>query len=198
MKRIAIAGGIGAGKSAVTDRLGQFGYSVIDADEVAREVTSQGSAVWKALRDAFGEAVVDREGNLDRAFVAEIVFHDPSSLRRINQITHGPIGEAILHQLEEMEGDVIFIALPLFRPEHRALLGLDEVWAILADPEIAVHRLIRHRDFSELDARARVAIQMTNAEREKIVDRVIWNDGTLEELFDRIDEAMMALRTVNG
>lgn len=190
MKRIAIAGGIGAGKSAVTDRLREFGYTVIDADDVAHDATSKGTAAWQGLRDAFGDAVLANDGTLDRAFVADIVFHDPSALRRLNKITHGAIGQAIERELNEASGELVFVALPLFRSEHRSLFTLDEVWAILVEPETAVRRLVDLRGFNESDARARVASQMTNEQRVSIVDRVIWNNGTREELFERIDDAL--------
>ena len=198
VKRIAIAGGIGAGKSAVTHRLREFGYSVVDADDVAHDVTVQGSTTWQALRDAFGDAVLTDNGALDRAFVAQVVFHDPSSLRRLNQITHGAIGQSIRRTMDEATGGQIFVALPLFRPEHRALFALDEVWAILVDKEIAVRRLVQLRGFSEEDARARVANQMNNDERTNIVDRVIWNNGTLEQLLEHLDDALTALGAVHG
>ncbi len=198
VKRIAIAGGIGAGKSAVTRRLREFGYSVVDADDVAHDVTSQGSPAWQALRDAFGDAVLTDTGALDRAFVAQIVFNDPSSLRRLIQITHGAIGHTIRRTLDEATGDLIFVALPLFRPEHRELFALDEAWAILVDPETAVRRLVEQRGFSEEDARARVANQMNNNERTNIVDRVIWNDGTVEELFGQLDDVLTAFGAVHG
>jgi dephospho-CoA kinase len=198
VKRIAIAGGIGAGKSALTSRLREFGYSVVDADDVAHDVTSRGSPAWQALRDAFGDAVLTDTGALDRAFVAQIVFNDSSSLRRLNQITHGAIGHSIQRALDEATGDFIFVAIPLFRPEHRDLFALDEAWAILVDPETAVRRLIEQRGFSEEDARARVANQMSNDERTNIVDRVIWNDGTVEDLFGHLDEVLTALGAVHG
>src|SRR5580700_400000 len=81
MKRIVIAGGIGAGKSAVGDRLRHLGFTVVDADDVAHDVTKPGSPTLSALVDAFGSAVLNGDGTLDRAFVAEVVFHDPTALR---------------------------------------------------------------------------------------------------------------------
>ena len=89
MKRVAIAGGIGAGKSTVTDRLTTLGFSVVDADVIARHVVEQGEPAWRALVDAFGSAVLTPEGDIDRKFLADVVFHDASALRRLNHITHG-------------------------------------------------------------------------------------------------------------
>ncbi len=198
MKRIALAGGIGAGKSAVTDWLVALGFPVIDADVVAHEVTATGRPAWRALRDAFGDAVLAPDGSLDRAFVAEVVFHDVTALRRLNLITHGHIGVEIVRQLDEASGAACFVALPLFRPEHRAAFQLDEAWAVLVGPDVAMRRLCELRGFSEADASARLANQMSNEERRAIVDRVIWNEGTLDDLHARVDEALRESGIASG
>lgn len=187
MKRIAIAGGIGAGKSEATRYLLERGFGVIDADDVARNVVQPGEPAWRALRDAFGDAVLRPDLTLDREFLAQVVFNDPTALRRLNSITHGQIGIEITRALHEATGAAVFIALPLFRPEHRSIFELDEVWSIQASFETALSRLVQYRAMSEEDARARLASQMTNQEREEIVDRVMWNDGTVSELHIELD-----------
>jgi dephospho-CoA kinase len=198
MKRIVIAGGIGAGKSAVGERLASLGYTVIDADDVAHEVTAKGMPALGALVDAFGSAVLADDGTLDRAFMAEIAFNDRTALRRLNRITHGAIGVEIRRQLDEARGDAVFVAVPLYRPELRAGLAIDEVWAVQVDPETAVRRLVDGRGFSEADARARLASQMSNEERSRIVDRVLWNEGTREELFAQLDDALDLVGLARG
>jgi dephospho-CoA kinase len=198
MKRIALAGGIGAGKTAAADRLVALGYRVIDADVVAHQVTANGTPAWRALRDAFGDAVLAPDGSLDRAFVAEIVFHDTTALRRLNRITHGHIGVEIGRRLDDAAGAACFVALPLFRPEHRAAFHLDEAWAVLVGPDIAMKRLCELRGFSEADASARLASQMSNEERMAIVDRVIWNEGSLDDLCARVDEALRESGVTSG
>jgi dephospho-CoA kinase len=190
VKRIVIAGGIGAGKSAATDYLATLGYPVIDADDVAHDVTRPGEPAFEALRDAFGDAVVAPDGTLDRAFVAEIVFHDESALKRLNLITHGHIGREITSRIEATTGPAVFISLPLFRSEHRATFRIDEAWAIVSEPEVALSRLVEHRGFLEQDARARLAAQMSNEERASIVDVVVRNDGSLEDLHLAIDRQL--------
>ena len=190
MKRIVIAGGIGAGKSAVAERLRTLGFDVVDADDVAHDVTTPGSPTLATLVDAFGGAVLDNDGSLDRAFVADVVFQDASALRRLNAITHGPIGVEIARQLDSAQSDAVFCAIPLFRPEHRAAFSLDAVWAVQVSPETAVRRLVDGRGFSEADARARLANQVSNVERAGIVNRVLWNEGTLEDLYTELDVAL--------
>ncbi|MBW4077394.1 MAG: dephospho-CoA kinase [Acidobacteria bacterium] len=190
MKRIAIAGGIGAGKSEATDYLARLGYGVIDADEVARKVVEPGQPAWRALRDAFGDAVLQGDGAIDREFLAQVVFADPVALRRLNSITHVQIGLEILRALELASANVVFIALPLFRSEHRTAFGLDEVWSVQASADVALSRLLQLRGMNEDDARARLASQMSNDERAAIVDHVIWNDGTIDALHVKLEEQL--------
>jgi dephospho-CoA kinase len=190
VKRIAVVGGIGAGKTAVTDRLSTLGFSVVDADEAARHVVEKGQPAWRALQDAFGSAVLTPEGDIDRKFLADVVFHDTSALRRLNHITHGYIGDELVAGAASANGETVFLAIPLYRPEHRAALGLDEVWAVLADPETAMERLTTLRGFEGDDARARLAAQVSNNDQAALADRVIWNRGSLEELYSQVDEAL--------
>jgi dephospho-CoA kinase len=190
VKRIVIAGGIGAGKSAVAERLRALGFAVVDADDVAHDVASPGSPTLATLVDAFGSAVLDGDGALDRAFVAEIVFHDATALRRLNSITHPAIGVEIIRRLDEADGDAVFAAIPLFRTEHRAAFSLDAVWSVQVSPETAIRRLVNGRGFAEADARARLANQISNDERAAIVDRVLWNEGTVDDLYAELDVAL--------
>lgn len=192
MKRVALAGGIGAGKTILSERLAALGWPVIDADVIARKVVQKGEPAWVALRDAFGTAVLTPAGELDRAFMADVAFHDASALRRLNHVTHGYIGSEIIRELDAADADVVFIALPLYRTEHRDAFRLDEVWAVVVDPEIALTRLVEQRGFNEEDARARLAAQMSNEERQALADRVLFNNGSLEELFAQLDSALDA------
>lgn len=198
MRRIGIAGGIGAGKTTATAYLEELGYRVIDADEVARRVVEPGAPAWRALRDGFGNAVLRPDTTLDREFLAEVVFHDASALRRLNQITHSQIGHVIVEELARASAQVIFVALPLFRPEHRTVFGLEQVWAIQSSPEVSLSRLVEFRGFKEADARARLATQLSNDERAAIVDHVIWNDGTIEHLRDELDTQLAVTGLVGG
>lgn len=192
MESIGVAGGIGAGKSTVTEYLARRGYGVIDADVVARHVVEPNRPAWRALRDAFGDAVLASDRRIDRAFLAEVVFHDRSALARLNRITHGQIGVEILAQLDQVTGPAAFVALPLFKPEHRAIFHLTRVWGVLASPEVALARLVGARGLDERDARARLANQPSNDERLALVDDAIWNDGTKAELYERVDELIVA------
>jgi dephospho-CoA kinase len=198
VSRIAVIGGIGSGKTAVTDHLAERGAVVIDADVVARDVVGIGRPAWHQLVDAFGTAVLAPDGSLDRPFVADVVFHDATALRRLNHITHSAIGLEMAHQIERgATAPLIVVALPLFRPQHRDLLGLDEVWCVWAPPEVALERLVSSRGFRHEDAEARLASQPTNEERLRMADVALENTGSLEELRRKVD-GLLAERGLLG
>ncbi len=186
MLQIGIAGGIGSGKSTVTSVLERAGVRVIDTDVIAREIVEPGQPAWQALVDAFGRAVTDEAGRIDRKFLAAITFPNPTALRRLNVITHGAIGMEVLRALDESKDSHYAVAVPLFRPEHRTVFRLSEVWATEVEPEVAVSRLIQHRGFSDEDARNRIRSQISNSDRSAIVDVVIPNNDSIEALEERI------------
>ncbi|MCX6508341.1 MAG: dephospho-CoA kinase [Actinobacteria bacterium] len=186
MLQIGIAGGIGSGKSTVTAALERAGVEVIDTDIIAREVVEPGKPAWRALVDAFGSAVLDEDNHLDRKFLAAVVFPSPIALRRLNGITHGAIGAEVMHHLDRCRDLHYAVAIPLFRPEHRTLFRLSEVWATEVEPKIAIERLVKHRGFSEEDAKNRISSQISNSERRAIVDVVIPNNETVAVLENHI------------
>jgi dephospho-CoA kinase len=190
VKRIALAGGIGAGKSTVVDYLRAQGFVALDADEVYRDLTKPGEPLLDVLVDAFGSAVRSDDGELDRSFLSSVVFSDPTALRRLNAITHGPIGRAISRQLGEARGSAAFVAIPLLRHEHREELDLDEVWSIQVTPEVALDRLVTQRAMSPAAAQQRISAQMSNEDRAKLADEVIWNNADRGALHTRVDELL--------
>ena len=198
MKRIAIAGGIGAGKSLTCDFIVKQGFSVIDSDDVAHQIVEPGKAAWQAIRDAFGDSVLKSDQTIDREFLAKIIFSNDSARNRLNSITHPAIGIEIIRQIEACTTPAVFIALPLYRSEHRQIFSLDSAWAVLVSPEIAKKRLVEHRGFSESDAQARIDTQVSNEIRSSIVDRVIWNEGSTEDLHNSVNEALLSEGLLRG
>jgi dephospho-CoA kinase len=192
--QIGIAGGIGSGKSTVTAVLERLGIRVIDTDVIAREVVEPDKPAWQALVDAFGLAVIDDSRSIDRRFLAAVAFPTPSALRRLNRITHGAIGLEVMRQLDECGDGHYAVAVPLFRPEHRTLFRLKEVWATEVEPEVAIERLIELRGFSAEDARNRISSQISNRERREIVDVVLPNNGSI----DTLEQHVMSLLAERG
>jgi len=182
-------GGIGCGKTAVTDRLARRGAAVVDADVIAREVVEPGSPALEELVSAFGSQILSPDGALDRAAMADRAFGDESATATMNAILHPAIGVELASQIATARArhEVVVVAIPLFRAEHRDALGADVVVCVDCDPELAVERLIEHRGFSEHDARRRISAQRPREERRAMADVVIDNTGDLAALDVAVD-----------
>jgi len=187
---VAVIGGIGSGKSAVTDLLAAHGATVVDADIIAREVVAPGSPTLARLVAAFGAEIVSDDGELDRAALAARAFADPGSTTTMNEIIHPAIGVELLRQVQAAREhtSVVVVAIPLFRDEHRAQLGIGEVICVDCPPELAVERLMAHRGFTRQDAELRIAAQLSREERLALADTVIDNAGSVDALREAVDE----------
>ena len=177
-------GGIGCGKSSVTALLAAHGAAVVDADVIAREVVTPGSPALARLVASFGDEIVPPGGELDRSALATRAFADPGSTMRMNEILHPAIGVELVRQVRAARerARVVVVAIPLFRPEHRAQLGIDTVVCVDCREELAASRLVTERGMDPEDVALRMASQPTRAERRAIADEVVENDGTFDEL----------------
>lgn len=189
MLLIGLTGGIGSGKSTVSEALARRGAVVIDADRITRELQEPGQPVLAAMVERFGPGIVQPDGTLDRQAVADIVFHDADALADLNAIVHPAVGTEIAQRLAaQVDTDhVVILDVPLLvesgRDDMAALIVVD------TDPEVAVDRLVRFRGLGEADARARIARQASREERLARADLVIGNDGDRDALAAEIDRA---------
>ena len=189
MTTVAVIGGIGCGKSTVTQLLADKGAVVVDADVIAREIVEPGSPVLEALVREFGPEILAEDGALDRAALAKVGFAEPSATAAMNAILHPAIGVRLLEQVREGRdrADVVVVAIPLFRPEHRDLLGIDVVVCVDCDPDVAMERLVAGRGLTVADAAARMAAQSPRAERCSLADEVLDNAKDPEALAKLVD-----------
>ncbi|MET8445749.1 dephospho-CoA kinase [Streptomyces sp. NPDC005209] len=195
MLKVGLTGGIGAGKSEVSQRLVEHGAVLIDADRIAREVVAPGTPGLAAVVEAFGEEVLAPDGSLDRPRLGSIVFADPDRLAVLNAIVHPLVGLRS-RELENAAADdaVVIHDVPLLTENGLAPL-YDVVVVVDASPETQLDRLVRLRGMTEEDARARMAAQATREKRLEIADIVIDNDVPLDALQRRVTEVWTDLLT---
>ncbi len=190
--RLGLTGPIGCGKSTVLAWLAARGALVIDADQVARAVTSPGSPVTAEVAAAFGPAVIAADGSLDRAALGTIVFGDPGQLRRLEAITHPAVREQILAALRAAEDGpqavVVIEAIRLVEAGYPALL--DEVWLVTCEPAEQRRRLVA-RGVSDADASARITAQAGLADRVRsVAARQIDTSGSLADSEAQVADAL--------
>jgi dephospho-CoA kinase len=192
---IGITGGIGSGKSVVSDYLRSRGYAVIDADEVARATVMPGEPALVKIAETFGNDVIFEDGTLDRAALAQKAFANQKNTDLLNSITHADIGrrvDAIIEKVFE-NADIVFYDAPLMF-ETGMSSKCDEVWLITADEDVRLKRVMKRDRSSEADIRARMEKQMPEAEKMKRADLIIKNVGTKEDLIYAVDAALQRLR----
>ena len=201
MLLIGLTGGIGSGKSTVSAALVDRGAVLVDADAIVKELQQPGTVVFDEMVDRFGPEVVADDGSLDRARVAAIVFDDTDALADLGKIVHPRVQEEIFRRIAEQSDTdhVVVLDIPLLvESGYPGLLG---TIVVDLDPDVAVARLVEFRDFTEADARARIANQASREQRLEKADFVIDNGGTLDELPPQVDalwEWIGTLERVDG
>ena len=192
---IGLTGGIGSGKSTVAAMLAELGADVIDTDKLGHEAYRPGTAGFRQVTEAFGRHIVAADGTIDRRALAAKVFADPAELRRLNAIVHPLIGLAVRNWLVRAQAaprsaPIVVEAPVLMEAGWRFF---DEVWVVIVKPETAIARVTASRDMTADEVRRRIDAQLSNAARVKLADRVIENDGTLDDLRERVREAWHAV-----
>ena len=189
MFRIGLAGGIGSGKSEVAGRLSELGAHVMEADAVAREIVRAGSPTLEAVVEAFGRSVLKEDGSLDRAALAEVAFSSEDGLERLNAITWPPLQAAIIERSERIErehpGGVLVVDASLL-VRWEMLDFFDVVLIVTAPARLRLSRLTAS-GMSREDATARMRAQLPEEVLTDAADVVIENEGTLEELREKVD-----------
>ena len=140
--------------------------------------------------DRFGD-VLNKDGSLNRAQLAAIVFPSPENVKALNAIMHPAIGKEMSRRLDEQRdtNNVVILDIPLLVENPRK--GLSGVLVVDVDSELAVERVVKHRGMDADDVRARISRQYTREQRRAIADRIIDNTGSLEELASQVDDVWL-------
>ena len=187
---IGLTGGIGSGKSTVSEMLRAKGAVVVSADLVGHEVYRPGTAVWDEVVAAFGRDVLTADQEIDRRKLGSIVFADPEARRRLNAITHPPMRRLMAERLEDLRRQGVRVAVleAALLIEAGWVDLADEVWLTLVGPAEAAQRLMARSGLNREEAEARIASQLSNQERLEHADVVIDTDCSLAEVARRVDE----------
>ena len=185
---IGLTGGIGSGKSTVSELLSKKGAVIVDADAITRELQAPGQPLLVKIAERFGDDVLCSDGSLDRQALAGKVFGHPDALADLNKIVHPAVGAEMNRRIDEQRetDSVVILDIPLLVENPRE--GLSGVIVVDVDIETAVTRLTTLRSMDEKDARSRIERQASREQRRAIADWVIDNSGTLESLEQQVDE----------
>ncbi len=193
---IGLTGGIASGKSTVARFFRDREIPVIDADVLGHRTYEPGTDTFASVVRTFGDELVAPDGGIDRKALGAKVFGKPDELKKLTDIVWPGIRRLANEQLSELEtaGNELAVleAAVLFEAGWEDLCG--EVWVVVVDAGHAVERLAERNGLDEGAARARIASQLSNAERTARADVVIENNATLADLESRISEAWNELQ----
>lgn len=179
MLKIGLTGGIGAGKSTVSEILADHGAVIIDADRIAREVVAPGEALLTQLAARFGESVIADDGGLDRSQLAARAFVDEESTAALNGLMHPAIRDRTLeHFARHADAEVVVHDVPLL--VENAMTSAYHLNLLVDVPaELRLHRLMSARGMARDDAESRIARQASDEERYAVCDVIIDNAGSV-------------------
>ena len=178
--RIGLTGGIGSGKSTAAHVLAQLGAAVIDADAVARSVTAPGGPAMAPLRAAFGDAVIDAQGGLDRQRMRELAFSDAKAKAQLEAIVHPLVKAAIDGQAQsalDAGARVLVFDIPLLVESGRWRERVDGVLVIDCSEDTQIARVQARNGWPREQVLAVIQAQATRAQRQAAADWLILNEG---------------------
>ena len=183
---VALTGGIGSGKSAVSERFAARGVPVVDTDVIAREVVAPGSEGLAAVVEAFGDGVLGDQGGLDRAALRTRVFADPAERRRLEAILHPLIRAEARRRVDALETPYCIVVIPLLVEGGGSELARRVL--VVDAPDELRRRRVGARDGLDDETIGRIfAAQVSREERLRWADDVIVNDGSVERLDAEVE-----------
>ena len=198
---IGLTGNIATGKSEVAGLLAELGARVIDADKVAHQVMQPGGPAYDAVVGAFGQEILAAGGTagsphaapIDREKLGDIVFRDPEALRRLERAVH-PATLARVGQLIARAREPVIVVEAIKLIEAGMHRSYDALWVVTAPRSLQIARLMSARGLTRQEAELRVDAQPPQEEKAALADVVIVNDGSREELRQKVQAAWTEMK----
>lgn len=196
MKWIGLTGGIGTGKTTVSNMIQSLGYKVVNADLVAHEALKKESGVFDKIIKTFGEGILNSQGEIDRKKLGDIVFKDKFMLGKLESIVHPYIQTEVLKQktsLEKAGIEMAFYDVPLLY-EKKMEKKFDKIVLVTCKKDLQIRRTIQRSGMTEDEVKRRITLQIPLENKARVAHYVIRNDGALEELQMKVQDTILSLK----
>jgi dephospho-CoA kinase len=185
---IGLTGNIATGKSVVRRMLEHLGAYTIDADALTHRAYSKGAPGYQQVIDGFGKWIVNKDGEIDRKKLGNLVFSDPEAMKQLETIVHPLVRQATEILAKRATQPVVVIeAIKLLEGELRNIC--DSIWVTNAPEVIQIERLMRKRGFTRDQAQERIHMQSAQSAKVAVANIVITNTGSYEDLWKQVSEA---------
>lgn len=191
LTRIGITGGIGSGKSLVSEMLRKKGVKVLSADEIANDLTEHNTSIRRKIIETFGNASYNSSTNtLERSYIARIVFSDKRKLELLNSIVHPAVFQTVEQQCNKAEHNA---STPYIGIEAALVFEsglnkrLDYILGVVSDDALRIERVKNRDGFTEMEIKQRMASQLPTELLIEKSDFVLYNNETTDVLFSNIE-----------
>ena len=186
---IGMTGGIGSGKTEATKLFTELGVPIVDADIISHELTARGQATLKEIAQAFGQDILNDDGDLNRTALRKKVFANSEARKSLEDILHPAIFNKALEALKKnASAPYQILAIPLLFESDRYLEIISRSLVIDSPIEMQITRASKRDGLLEADIQKIIDVQMSRTKRNSLADDLILNDGSIEELRQKIKQ----------
>jgi len=198
MLKIGLTGGIGSGKTSVSDIFSELGVPVIDTDLVARQLTARDGAALPEIRSAWGESVMRPDGELDRDALRRRIFAAPEERRRLEAILHPLIRRQVVAELAALDAPYVVVVIPLLVETGNYRELLDRVLVVDCPESLQVERVRARSGLSAEEVSAIISAQADRSSRIAAADDVIANAANSRSLREQVLSLDAKYREIAG
>lgn len=184
---VGLTGGIGSGKTAVSDRLKSLGACVIDTDVLAQQLTAPHGDAISQIESSFGPDSIDKDGSMNRAYMRELIFDNSEARAMLESILHPLIRQRAFEQIKQANAPYCVLVVPLLTEKGGWREILEFIVVVDCDKETQIERVMQRNAWPLSQIKAVIASQASREERLAIATHVIENVGNLEDLLEKVD-----------
>ncbi|MEK3991437.1 MULTISPECIES: dephospho-CoA kinase [Robertmurraya] len=197
---VGLTGGIASGKSTVANMFKEMGIEVIDADIEARKAVEIGEVAYEQIVTYFGEDVLNDDHTINRSRLGEIIFNDSAKRQKLNEIVHPDVRRRMNEKKEAAisRGDqVVVLDIPLLF-ESGLKHMVDVVLLVYVEKDVQLQRLMERNQLTKQEALARIQSQMPIEDKRKLADKVINNNGSIDNTKKQLIELLADWKTITN
>ncbi|MEC2077649.1 dephospho-CoA kinase [Metabacillus fastidiosus] len=187
---VGLTGGIASGKSTVSNMFKEKNITVVDADQIARDVVEIGEPAYKAIVQHFGKEILNNDETINRAKLGSIIFQNEEERKILNNIVHPEVRKEMMRQTEiakENKEEIVVLDIPLLYESNLTHL-VHKTLLVYVDENVQVKRLMERNNYTYEEAKMRMEAQLSLKDKLKLADNVINNNGTIGETEEQLNE----------
>ena len=192
MLKIGLTGGIGSGKTTVSNLFAKFNLteelvSILDTDVIARQIVEKGQAAYTKILNIFGNTILNDDASINRANLRKIIFNNSVLKSKLEEITHPVIQLEVQNTISQLSSKYCIIVIPLLF-ETNSNYQLDRVLVVDCDQEVQIQRASQRDHVSKDDVKLIMQSQVSREYRLQHADDIILNNGNIEKLKNQVDD----------